>query len=107
MDGNGKLVGIITRNDIFSVLIALSGLGKKGIQFAFLVEDQAGTIKLLTDVIRKYVGRIASILTAYEFAPEGKRIVYLRIHDIDRSVLPDLLGTQGEWHAHKHGRSSG
>ena len=55
----GKLVGILTRHDIFKILISLSGLGKKGIQFAFLIEDKAGSIQLLTDVIRKYDGRIA------------------------------------------------
>jgi acetoin utilization protein AcuB len=90
-DGNGKLVGIITRNDIFKILISLSGLGKKGIQFAFLVEDTSGSIKALTDVIRQYEGKIASILSTYEYAPEGKRIVYLRIYEIDRSIMPDLV----------------
>lgn len=91
-DSNGKLVGIITRNDIFKILISLSGLGKKGIQFAFLVQDTSGSIKALTDVIRKYEVRIASILSSYEYAPEGKRIVYLRIYEIDRSIMPDLVG---------------
>jgi acetoin utilization protein AcuB len=90
-DSNGKLVGIITRNDIFKILISLSGLGKKGIQFAFMIEDTSGSIKALTDVIRKYEGRIASILSTYEYAPEGKRIVYLRIYEIDRSIMPDLV----------------
>jgi len=91
-DSNGKLVGLITRNDIFKILISLSGLGKKGIQFAFMIEDTSGSIKALTDVIRKYEGRIASILSTYEYAPEGKRIVYLRIYEIDRSIMPDLVG---------------
>jgi len=90
-DCNGKLVGIITRNDIFKILISLSGLGKKGLQFAFLIQDVSGSIKLLTDVIRKYGGRIASILSTTEYAPEGKRIVYLRIYEIDRSIMPDLV----------------
>jgi len=87
----GKLVGILTRHDIFKILISLSGLGKKGIQFAFLIEDKAGSIQLLTDVIRKYDGRIASILSNYEFAPEGKRIVYLRTYGIDHTMLPDMV----------------
>jgi acetoin utilization protein AcuB len=90
-DCNDKLVGIITRNDIFKILISLSGLGKQGIQFAFLIQDTSGSIKLLTDVIRKYEGRIASILSTYEYAPEGKRLVYLRIYEIDRSIMPDLV----------------
>ncbi len=91
VDSSKKLVGIITRHDLFKILITLSGLGKRGVQFAFLVEDQSGSIKNITDVIRSYGGRIASILSNYENAPAGKRIVYLRIYEIDRSTLPDLV----------------
>lgn len=87
----GDLVGIITRHDLFKILISLSGLGKRGIQFAFLIDDVSGSIKVLTDVIRRYEGRIASILSTYDYAPAGKRIVYLRIYELDRSKLPDLI----------------
>lgn len=87
---SGALVGIITRDDLFKVLINLSGLGKKGVQFAFLVEDQPGSIKNLTDIIRTYQGRIASILSSYEYAPPGTRIVYIRIYDIEREKMPML-----------------
>jgi len=91
VDCDGKMVGIITRNDLFKILISLSGLGKKGIQFAFLVDDKSGSIKNLADVFRNHEGRIASILSTYEYAPEGKRIVYFRIYDVDRSIMPDLI----------------
>lgn len=90
-DHNGDVVGMITRHDVFKILINLSGLGKRGVQFAFLIDDRSGSIKVLTDVIRKYEGRIASILSSYENAPEGKRIVYIRIYELDRSRLPDLI----------------
>jgi acetoin utilization protein AcuB len=96
VDREGKLVGIITRNDLFKVQVSISGLGKKGIQLAFLVDDKSGSIKLLADVIRKYKCRIASILGSYEYAPEGKRIVYFRVYDIDRSILPDMIRELGE-----------
>ena len=33
--------------------------------------DQPGYIKQVTDVIREHGGRIASIMTRYEGAPEG------------------------------------
>lgn len=91
VDEQGKVVGIITRDDLFQVLMSLSGLGKKGIQLAFQVEDRPGSIKELTDVIRKYEGRIASILSSYERAPAGTRIVYIRMYDIAREILPRLL----------------
>ncbi|MDR3567928.1 MAG: CBS and ACT domain-containing protein [Syntrophobacteraceae bacterium] len=95
-NGDGKLVGIITRYDIFKILTSLSGLGKKGVQFAFRIDDTPGSIKLLTDVVRQHEGRIASILTGYEYAPEGKRIVYLRVYGIERAVLPEVIRELGE-----------
>lgn len=90
MGGSENLVGIITKDDLFRVLIALSGLGKKGIQFAFRVEDRSGSIKDLTDIVRAYGAKLASILTSYERVPKGYRNIYLRIHDIDREQLPTL-----------------
>lgn len=91
LSNEGKILGIITRDDLFKVLTTLSGLGKKGIQLAFQVEDRPGSIKELTDVIREYEGRIASILSSAERAPEGYRIVYIRMYEISREVLPVLL----------------
>lgn len=91
VDANGELVGVITRHDLFKILINLSGFGKRGIQFAFEIDDRSGSIKEITDVIRRYDGRIASILSSYEYAPAGKRIVYIRIYELDRSLLPELI----------------
>lgn len=91
VDDANKVVGVITKDDLFRVLISLSGLGKKGMQMAFLIEDRPGSIKELTDVIRKYEGRIASILTTYERAPVGHRMVYLRMYDVAWGKMPALL----------------
>lgn len=90
VDEKQKVVGIITRSDLFRVLITLSAFGKKGVQLAFQVEDRPGSIKELTDVIRNYNGRIASILGTYERAPAGYRNVYIRVYDIDREKLGSL-----------------
>lgn len=90
VDESSKVVGIITRNDLFKVLITLSALGKKGIQLAFQVEDRPGSIKEITDVIRTYNGRIASILGTYERVPPGYRNVYIRVYDISREQLPAM-----------------
>jgi acetoin utilization protein AcuB len=90
VDPNRQVAGIITRDDLFQVLISLSGLGKKGVQFAFKVEDRPGSIKDLTDIIRDRGGRIASILGSYERVPAGYRMVYIRAYDIDRATLQQL-----------------
>jgi acetoin utilization protein AcuB len=85
-----KVVGAITQTDIFRALISLTGVGKKGIQFAFEVEDRPGSIKDLTDIIRKYGGRMVSILSSYENVPEGYRKVYIRDYGIERKKLKQL-----------------
>lgn len=87
VDRQGEIQGIITKNDLFKAMISLSGLTKKGLQFGFLLEDHPGSIKEVTDIIRKYNGRLVSILSSYENAPEGYRNVYIRAFDIDRDAL--------------------
>jgi acetoin utilization protein AcuB len=90
VDKDGKVVGTITQTDIFRVLLSLTGLSKRGIHFAFLIEDRPGSIKEVADVIRKYGGRMTSILSSYERAPSGHRHVYIRAYEVDRERLPAL-----------------
>ena len=90
VDEKGKVVGTITQTDLFRVLIALTGVGKRGIQLAFQVADRPGSIKDLADPIRKHGGRMVSILSSYEKVPEGFRKVYIRMYGLDRSKLPAL-----------------
>ena len=90
VDKDGDVIGTITQTDLFKVLISLTGVGKKGVQFAFLLEDRPGSIKDVADVIRAYGGRMASILSSYEKAPEGHRYVYIRMYDVEREKMPQL-----------------
>jgi acetoin utilization protein AcuB len=90
VDEAGQVVGTITQTDLFRVLIALTGIGRRGIQFAFQAEDRPGSIKDLADIIRRYGGRMVSILTSYENVPAGYRKVYIRMHGVERSRLKNL-----------------
>ena len=85
-----EIVGTITQTDLFKALISLTGAGAKGLQFAFEVENRPGSIKEIADIIRRYGGRVVSILSAYENAPQGYRKVYVRMYSIDRSELSRL-----------------
>jgi acetoin utilization protein AcuB len=90
IDQHHNIVGTITQNDVFRILISLTGAEKRGIQFGMEVEDRPGSIKEVADVIREYGGRMASILTSYNMAPEGFRRVYIRMYGIDRFKLNRL-----------------
>ncbi len=87
----GKVIGIITRDDMLKVLVNMTGVDKRGVQFVFQVEDRPRSVHELTDVIRRYGGRMVSILTSYEKAPPGQRNVCIRAYRIDRKILPQLL----------------
>lgn len=90
LDEKGEIRGLITKSDLFRALIALSGLSHRGFQFGFLLEDNPGSIKVVTDIIRKYGARLCSILSSYEKAPQGFRNVYIRAFDVERDKVPDL-----------------
>lgn len=90
VNGSGRLVGMITKSDIFKVLIALTGIGSRGIQYAFELEDRPGSIQEAADIIRSFGGRIVSIMSAIEGAPRGKRKVYIRSYGISRGDLDKL-----------------
>jgi acetoin utilization protein AcuB len=85
------LVGIITRDDLLKVLINMTGVDKRGVQFDLQVEDRPRSVHGISDVIRKYGGRIVSLLTSHEKAPPGYRNVSIRAYQIDRKILPQLL----------------
>jgi acetoin utilization protein AcuB len=91
LDSKERLVGIITKSDIFRALIAITGLGKKGIQVGIRLSDVPGPIKEIRELIRNHGARTASILTNFENAPQGYLHVYFRIYEVDREILPDLL----------------
>ncbi len=87
---DGKLVGIITKTDLFKLILALTGARNGGVQFAFQIEDRPGSIKEVTDIFRKYGGRMASILSSRDRSPEGYRFVYIRMYELDRQKIPKL-----------------
>jgi acetoin utilization protein AcuB len=90
IDHYGDVVGTINQNDLFRIIISLTGAEKKGIQFGLEVEDRPGSIKEVTDIIREYGGRMASILTSYDLSYKGFRRVYIRMYGIDRFKLNNL-----------------
>jgi acetoin utilization protein AcuB len=92
VDDKGAMAGIITKGDIFRAFVSISGIHQGTLAMGFELPDQPGSIKTVTDVIRTHGGRIASILTGYEGAPEGFRQVFIRAKDIkDEKALAKEL----------------
>ena len=90
VDDRDQLVGIITKEDLFKVLSSITGVDRRGIQFAFEVEDRAKAMMEITDIIRHYEGHLVSLYSTYEGAPEGCRHVFIRAYRINREKLDQL-----------------
>ena len=90
VDEKEAVMGVITHNDLFKAMISLTGINNKGVQFALMLEDRSGSIMEITDIIRKYGGRMVSILSSYDRVEKGYRKVYIRFYGIDRSKLPQI-----------------
>jgi acetoin utilization protein AcuB len=84
VDGEDKVIGVITKSDIFQLILILVGKGKRGIQFALELENQPDRLKEITDLILDYGGRISSLISSLERAGRGQQRLYFRICDIDQ-----------------------
>ncbi len=93
VDDDDRLCGVITQTDMFKATLFITGLKKRGFQMAFVLEDTPGAIMEIATVVREYGGRMASILSTYERAPNGYRNVYFRFYDVPRERIDDLMTT--------------
>jgi acetoin utilization protein AcuB len=91
MDDKGRLVGLVTQDDLFKALMSIMGVKHRGIHLSFEVEDRPGSIKELADIIRRHGGRMASILSSYDRAPQGFRHIYIRAYQVDRENMTLML----------------
>jgi len=85
-----EVIGVITKSDLFQLVLILTGYGKKGLQLALEVEDLPGSLRTITDIIADYGGRLSSLLLTSERAGRGNRRLYVRIFDIDPPSLQHL-----------------
>jgi acetoin utilization protein AcuB len=90
LDERDKLVGIVTKTDIFKAFIHITGFYAGGIQFGLRLEDRPGSIKEVADIIRHHGGRVISILSTREMAEKGQRDVYIRTAGVEGAGLRDL-----------------
>jgi len=94
VDTQGKLLGLITEEEIFKALVDFSGshLGKT--LFGLNLDDRPGAAKEVADVIMEHGGRVASFLNAYLKEDLELRRVYVRMMDqpaIDMDALKEDL----------------
>jgi acetoin utilization protein AcuB len=93
VDNSHRAMGVFTQTDTNRVLVSVTGHRRGGIVFGLLVEDQPGSIKELTDILRAHGGRLASILSTYQRTSKGQRRLHLRVRGLDREEMPKIRDT--------------
>ena len=85
---DNKLVGIITDQDIFKVLIDITGARLGGLYVALEVDDKPGAMRPVFDTLREQGARISSVLSRN---PEtgGKRQVFIRTMPMENGTAQE------------------
>jgi len=96
VDAQGAILGVITQTDLFKATLYITGLKKRGLHVALIIEDSPGSIMEILNVVRQFGGRVTSLLATYERAPAGHRNVYLRFLGVSWDRIDELLKVLGQ-----------
>ena len=91
VDDDGKVVGIINRNDIMQFLMSVTGGDQIGYQLNCSVPDKAEYINDIINIIKDYDGRIWNIASSYHGVSYGFRKVSMRVYNVQPADMPKLL----------------
>ncbi|MFP5222358.1 MAG: CBS domain-containing protein [Acidobacteriota bacterium] len=89
---NGKLIGYINRTVMLEVLVEEMGLALGGSRLVFEVQDRAGVIREVAEVIASHG---VSILSTSTFFHNGRRMVVIRVDAADDTPLRRALEEKG------------
>lgn len=78
VNAENRIEGIISEQDVFKVLVDITGIREPGFQIGFAIENRQGAMKPVFDLIRRRGGRILSVLTDNNREEERKIFIRLR-----------------------------
>ena len=94
MEG-GKLVGIITTNDVMGVLLRAIGFGEGSTRFIVLVEDRIGVLSEVAQLLKEHQVNIRSLVTWPEKKYPGIYQLVMRVAAEDGGKAISVLANGG------------
>ena len=89
VDNNEKLVGVVSRSDLFRLLLELFGTRHYGIRVTFRIKDQKGVIAKLAIALEKIGANIVSIGNLD--SDQGYSTIIMKINGVEESLIKDAL----------------
>lgn len=88
---DGKLMGIITDNDLFNIMVSLLGARQSGIRISVLQPDRVGTVAELTNAIAKNGGYLSVNVGYYPQDKRGSWISVCKVKNIEQQRLVEII----------------
>ena len=88
---DGKLVGIITDNDLFNVMVTLLGARNPGLRLTVLQPDQTGAIARLTSAIANEGGYLSMYVGYYPPNIPDHWISVCKVQNIEEERLAEVI----------------
>jgi acetoin utilization protein AcuB len=88
---DNKLVGIITKSDIFKALMTLTGVSfLNSVQFAVQIPNNPGAVKSIINIFNPYESRVSSFLTSFTSNKKELRRIYIRVYNFNKEWLEGI-----------------
>ncbi len=89
IDYNGKLVGVVTRSDLFKLLLELFGTRHYGVRVCFSIKDRPGVVATVSEALHKLDANIISIGNLD--TEMGYSTIIMKVNGIDKEVLREAI----------------
>jgi acetoin utilization protein AcuB len=86
----GELIGIITDNDVFAIMVDLLGARRTGVRMTILFPDRSGEVARISSAIAKEGGYL-SVFVAYPTAQPGIWASVCKVTNIPRDELVGII----------------
>jgi acetoin utilization protein AcuB len=93
---NGKLVGMITDQDLFFTMVSLLGARSEGIRVTVLQPDKAGEVARLTTAIAKAGGYLAVSIGYYPPEKPDYWVSVYKVQNITQEKLVEVINSLGD-----------
>jgi acetoin utilization protein AcuB len=93
---NGNLVGIITDNDLFNIMVSLLGSHIPGVRVSVLQPDRVGEIARLTNAIAKEGGYLSVCVGYYPDSPPDSWVSVCKVKNMEPEQLEKVIHDLGE-----------
>ena len=94
VDGDGKVVGVISRTDVLKAFLDVLGMGEVSSRIEVTVPDRPGSLARLVTTVSSFQVNITSLLTTGH-AEEGKRATFLRIATLNVGPIRKAIEEAG------------